>query len=89
MKGRYIGKNARLILNIADYCNIEIKDGIVLLLGILHLWKKWILYTSYVIMKDPKINVHKPEYLLLGRLKKYLYRKKIYKRWNICKTLLS
>lgn len=38
MKGRYIGKkNARLILNIADYCNIENKNGIVLLLGILHL----------------------------------------------------
>lgn len=35
---------------------------------------------SYVIMKDLKINVYKIEQLLFGRLKKYLYRKKIYKR---------
>lgn len=30
VKGRYIGENARLILDIFDYCNAENEDGILL-----------------------------------------------------------
>lgn len=32
LKGIYIGENARLILDIFDYCNAENEDGILLLL---------------------------------------------------------
>lgn len=32
LKGRYIGENARLILDIFEYCNSENKDGILLFL---------------------------------------------------------
>lgn len=32
MKGRYIGEDARLILDIFDYCNAENEDGILVFL---------------------------------------------------------